>query len=67
MLLHLLWCPHSDGSATEEDNDRMTASAEDELTQLQALNLGDMNSRDGVLDEVRCWSSTRGCIAYKHA
>jgi hypothetical protein len=31
----------------------MTAAAEDELEQLQHLNLGDMHSRDGVLDEVR--------------
>jgi hypothetical protein len=31
----------------------MAASAEEELEQLQHLNLGGLDSRDGVLDEVR--------------
>ena len=31
----------------------MAASAEEELEQLQHLNLGGLDNRDGVLDEVR--------------
>lgn len=31
----------------------MAASAEEELEQFQHLNLGGLDSRDGVLDEVR--------------
>lgn len=44
---------HSDGSSADEDTERLAANAEEELEQLQALNLGGVDSRDGVLDEVR--------------
>lgn len=43
----------SDGSSADEDTERVAASAEEELEQLQHLNLGGLDSRDGVLDEVR--------------
>lgn len=49
----LLGCAFSDGSADGEETERMAASAEEELEQLQHLNLGGLDSRDGVLDEVR--------------
>jgi hypothetical protein len=42
----------SDGSSADEETERVAASAEEELEQLQHLNLGGFDSRDGVLDEV---------------
>lgn len=56
-----LFYTRSDGSSADEETERVAASAEEELEQLQHLNLGGLDSRDGVLDEVRV-PSPLGCL-----